>query len=96
VAWELTYGAILGGMHVLHRCDNRICVRPDHLYLGTHQQNMRDVRERLVGNAKLTPKQVTEVRARYEAGGITQEALAKEVGISDVVLQRILYRKTVS
>lgn len=76
-----------------------LCSRPPvpyHLYLGTHQQNMRDVRSRLVGNAKLTPEQVVAARARYEAGGITQEALAKEVGISDVVLQRILYRKTVA
>lgn len=96
VSWELMHGPIPDGMHVLHTCDNRLCVRPGHLYLGTHQQNMIDVRLRLIGNAKLTPEQVVAVRARYVAGGISQDALAKEVGISDVVLQRILYRKTVS
>lgn len=96
VAWELAYGAIPTGLHVLHHCDNRICVRPGHLYLGTHQDNMRDVRNRLIGNAKLTSEQVITIRQRYEDGGISQEALAKESGISDVVLQRILYRKTVA
>ena len=42
-AYELAYGPIPNGMMVLHRCDNRACVRPDHLYLGTHRQNMRDM-----------------------------------------------------
>ena len=42
VSWVLTNGTIAEGMHVLHRCDNPACVRPDHLFLGTHQDNMDD------------------------------------------------------
>jgi len=42
VAWELTYGKIPLGMHVLHKCDVGPCVNPDHLFLGTHLDNMRD------------------------------------------------------
>src|SRR3989304_7134143 len=42
LAWELTYGLIPQGKWVLHHCDNPPCVRPDHLFLGTVQDNMRD------------------------------------------------------
>lgn len=42
VAWELANGPIPEGLFVLHRCDNRRCVRPDHLFLGTAKDNTHD------------------------------------------------------
>lgn len=46
LAWELTNGPIPDGMYILHKCDNRLCNNPSHLYLGTQLDNMRDKAER--------------------------------------------------
>lgn len=44
--WDMYKGPIPEGLGVLHTCDNRRCVNPTHLYLGTHQQNMQDLVDR--------------------------------------------------
>lgn len=71
VSWALNKGPIPEGMKVLHKCDVRACVRPDHLYLGTQTDNMRDRKERTgyasqkgENNtcAKLTQAQVDHIR----------------------------------
>lgn len=88
LSWELHYGFIPEGLHVLHRCDNGACVRPDHLFLGTHKDNMADaaIKERFPdrrgeagGNVKLSAENVLAIRARK---GQTQRALAAEFGVT--------------
>lgn len=42
ISWLIHFGEIPTGLFVLHKCDNKICVNPDHIFLGTHQANMDD------------------------------------------------------
>lgn len=76
-SWTITVGDIPEGMQVLHRCDNPKCVRPDHLFLGTMQDNMTDKitknrQYRPVGNtnpkAVLTESQIPVIRVLARLG----------------------------
>ena len=98
-AWELANGPIPAGMSVCHRCDVRICVNPDHLFLGTHVDNMADMVEKdrqargsTNGNARLTETQVMEICARHAAGGTTYRSLAREFGVGKSTISRIVHR----
>lgn len=91
VSWELVNGPIPAGMYVCHKCDNPPCIRPDHLFIGSNADNMADMRAKgrspkPVGSAnpaaKLSESQVDEIRTRYARGGITQESLGAEFGIT--------------
>ena len=95
IAWELTRGPIPDGMCVLHRCDNMRCVRPSHLFLGTHADNVRDmvskgrnVRGRYQWAAKLTEAKVRKIR-KLLAGGYTQKSIADTFGVTSAAIYMV-------
>lgn len=99
VAYRLTKGAP-GKFHVLHHCDNILCVNPGHLYLGTAATNAADrnrkgrqARGEKVNTAKLSSDQIKQIRIR-SVNGETESRLANEFGVSQPAIFFIVHRMT--
>lgn len=92
VAYFLVYGPVREGLLVCHECDNPPCVRPDHLFLGTHADNAQDAasKQRLANGSGdghgLTPDAVRYIRQRPEE--LLRE-LAAQLGVSETTVWRI-------
>ena len=105
VSWVIHNGQIPDGLEVCHNCpggDNRACVNPKHLWLGTHQENMKDAYNKGVGNfvpgenhpdSKLTDYQVLLIREGKELLGKSNKSQAEEFGVSQSLISMIVNRK---
>jgi hypothetical protein len=97
ISWELANGTVPEGLCVLHKCDVRLCVNPDHLFLGTYRENSLDAatKERMAkgeksGKSKLTVPQVRRIK-RDLAAGVTQRKLADANKVTYQCIQAIQY-----
>lgn len=87
LAWQLTNGPIPKGQCVLHKCDNKLCVNPDHLFLGSNSDNIKDmlkkgrqVKGSKMWSSKLSEEQVREIREKNKTQ--SKNSLALEYGVS--------------
>lgn len=97
-------GNIPEGMYVCHSCDEPPCFNPDHLYLGTHYDNIQDMwksgrgvmPDRVGSNngaAYLNEDLVLEIRELYATGNYTQVALGNKYGVVNTTIYKIVHRK---
>ncbi len=99
LSWMIHNGVIPNGLMICHRCNNRKCVRPSHLYLGTHKDNHNDsviagtwTRGTHQRNTHLTASDVLRIR-KLAAGGTKQRTLAHDYGVLPSAINNIVKRR---
>ena len=103
VCWEMLVGPVPDDLSVLHDCDTRCapgdisyrrCVRPDHLWLGTHAQNIRDLWEKERSTrAHINNRVALEIREEYFGSGRSMQAIARKFGISTTTVHQVVVGK---
>jgi len=94
LVWLLTYGEDPAELFVCHHCDNPKCVRPDHLFLGTADDNNKDKARKGRGKSggyklrKLTDTQLMDAFNKYHSGQASMNSLAVEYGLSQSKLSK--------
>jgi hypothetical protein len=95
LSWTFHFGPIPKGLFVCHQCDNRACVNPSHLFIGTQQENLSDMVAKgrstygdRNSNARLNTRQVITIRCLRKMG-ILPNYLSTRFGVSKTHVYRI-------
>lgn len=99
-SWKLANGSVPKGMHVCHTCDNRSCVNPKHLFIGSRLDNIADAvakKRHTHGErqwlAKLTEDDVRVIRKLGQMS-VSRARIASKFGMSRSAIQQVLHRDT--
>lgn len=99
VAYVLAHGPVADDVVICHRCDNRSCVNPSHLFAGSQADNIRDMQRKRRhshgeshGASKLTADNVQAIRARHSAGE-SMRSLGREFGVDTTWVSKIVHRR---
>lgn len=103
IVWELAHGSIPEGMVVCHACDNSLCLRTSHLFLGSQEENVRDRNKKGRDNprtgrthhdAKLDEEKVRHIREVLVPQGLSRSAIAKMYGVSKPAIKQVALGRT--
>jgi hypothetical protein len=99
LSYQAAYGPVPDGLCVLHHCDVRRCVRPDHLFVGTRAENSADMvakgrscKGERQARSKLTVEQVQEIRVAHTLGD-SGRSLAERYACSQETISEVIHRK---
>ncbi|KKM69960.1 hypothetical protein LCGC14_1445580 [marine sediment metagenome] len=93
--YTLTIGEIPQKLCILHHCDNRKCVNPQHLYIGTQADNMRDreIRDRGNRSHRFSPSDIADIRKVYQSNKDLPE-LSSRYGVGADTILALVMKKT--
>lgn len=96
ISFIIHFGEILKEVVICHRCNNRKCVNPNHLYSGTHMDNMKDLQNSniLKGEnnpaSKLTEDIILKIRNEYKSKKISMYSMANKYDVSQTLISKII------